>query len=167
MQKIKLTLFLLAIGIAQPAFAYCQGWEIDGLGYYSVPNEFARARYVAIVRVDRVTWLGEDGKPKTELQPIPKGSSRPWGFDTYLGTFFDVTPLRVLKGKPPAHFRLFSENSTARFWLEPGGEYVVFVADGKFDPPVQSALTVDTCGNSPKPRGGAKQLLVSIARLRR
>ncbi len=116
--------------------------------YYSISKEFARSQYVVVGRVITETWLGEDGKPKPLQPPFQDGRPRPWGFDPYMGAVYDVKVLRVIKGKPGPQLSLFSENSTGRFWLTVGDEYLFFVSEETFDEPVGRRLTIDTCGNS-------------------
>jgi len=147
-------LCVLAILVITPrmTYAYCAGWDKSlpnyDPDYYSVSHEYKRSMYVVEAEAIRETWLGEDGKPKALVPPFQSGSPRPWGFDPYMGTYYDVAVLRVFKGKPPAHLRLFSENSTARFWLDIGKKYVLFVDTNTFDAPIDSQLSIDTCGNS-------------------
>jgi hypothetical protein len=134
------------------ALAYCPGWDKSlpdyDPNYYSVPQEFNRSDHVVEVRVLRETWLGEDGKPKRLEPPFQNGAKKPWGFDPYVGAYYDVEVLKSFKGKAPKNMRLFSENSTARFWFDVGSEQVLFVSKGTFDPPIGRRLSVDTCGNS-------------------
>jgi hypothetical protein len=78
-----------------------------------------------------------------------------------MGAVYDVKVLRVIKGKPGPQLSLFSENSTARFWLQVGGEYLLFIVEDTFDEPVGRRLTIDTCGNSAsaaKAKGVLKRL---------
>jgi hypothetical protein len=98
-------------------------------------------------KVLKETWIGEDGKPKPLKPPFQDGQPRPWGFDPYMGAFYDLRVETIFKGNPPSTLRVFSENSTARFWLLPGEEILAFVSTGAFDPPVGRQLTLDTCGN--------------------
>ncbi len=124
---------------------FLPGYDPD---YYSVSKELARSRCVVVGRVVSETWLGEGGKPKTLHPPFQGGRPRPWGFDPYIGAVYDVKVLRVIKGKPGPQLSLFSENSTARFWLTVGNEYLFFVSEETFDEPVGRRLTIDPCGNS-------------------
>ena len=55
---------------------------------------------------------------------------------------------RSFKGAAPSELRLFSENSTARFWLDVGSDVVLFITEERFEEPIGTHLTVDTCGNS-------------------
>ena len=65
-----------------------------------------------------------------------------------MGAYYDIEVLRAYKGHPARRLKLFSENSTARFWLKVGRKYVFFITQGDFDQPVGQQLTIDTCGNS-------------------
>ncbi len=134
------------------ARAYCIGWDKSlpnyDAHYYSVSHEFRRSEYVVEVQVLRETWLGEDGKPKPLQPPFQNGAKKPWGFDPYMGAYYDVRVLKSFKGEAPLTLRLFSENSTARFWFNVGSKHVLFVSKETFDPPIGERLTVDTCGNS-------------------
>lgn len=154
------------LGIAAPASAYCAGLDKSRPGYpptyYSLANEFKRASYVAIVRAERETWLGEDGRPKPLRPPFQYGNSRPWGFEDYIGTRFDVRVIQTFKGRPQKTLQLFSENSTARFWLDVGREYVILATEETFDAPIGRGLTLDTCGNSPKLRTKAGPMIEKL-----
>ena len=119
-----------------------------------------------VARVVSETWLGEDGKPKPLRPPFQFDGPRPWGFDPYLGAYYQVRILRALKGSPTPKLKIWSQNSTARFWLKPGEKHVMFVSDETFDPPIGHALTIDICGNS-KPLTRARRLLASLPRLSR
>jgi hypothetical protein len=137
---------------ASAARSYCPGTDKGFSGYspnyYSVANEFARSQYVVLASMKREIWLGEDGKPKALKGPFQFGGKRPWGFDPYMGAYYDVRVQRSFKGTAPSHIRLFSENSTARFWLESNRTYLLFITRDEFDPPIRYKLTIDTCGNS-------------------
>ncbi len=154
-----------AAGSAQ---AFCVGWDKTlpdyDPAYYSVSHEFRRSKYVVEAQVLRETWLGEDGKPRALQPPFQNGASRPWGFDPYLGAYYDVQVIKAYKPRGPAVLRLFSDNSTARFWLKPGGRYVLFVSEDTFDAPVGKSLTVDHCGNS-APLSRAGKALRRMAKL--
>jgi hypothetical protein len=148
------------------AYAYCPGAdntqpEYDPR-YYSVSREFQRSLYVVRVKVVGETWLGENGKPKPLKPPFQFNGSRPWGFDPYIGAFYDLEVQTAYKGSPSHRIRVFSENSTARFWFDADSEHLLFVSKSRFDSPVGSRLTIDTCGNSaafPKARSLASVVL--------
>jgi hypothetical protein len=123
------------------AMGYCPGGDttspIYAPDYYSVEKEFARSKLVVEAVLERETWLGPHAKPA----PLtPSGE--------YIGTWYDMRVIRSFKGRHSARLRLFSENSTARFEFEKGKPYILFVDRWTFDPPIMSALTIDTCGNS-------------------
>ena len=143
---------LLACVPMRAAQAYCSGtdpqWPGSNPDYYAVAKERERARYVVIARSVRETWLGEDGRPKSLAPPFQGNAATPNGFDPYAGALYRVNVLRVLKGKPPASLTLFSENSTARFRLAPGKDYLLFVTEDAFAAPIGRRLTIDTCGHS-------------------
>jgi hypothetical protein len=147
-------LVLMMVTLISPGFAkaYCPGSDSTEQDYdpvyYSVSNEMARAYYVVVGRVISEIWLGEDGKPKPLQPPFQEGRPRPWGFDPYSGAMYKIKVLRNPKGKPNLYVSLFSENSTSRFWLDVGSEYVFFVSEETFEDPVGRKLTIDTCGNS-------------------
>ena len=168
MQRLVLIVSAVAAFYSAPALAYCSGrdptWPGYNADFYTVQSEFKRAKYVAMVKVEREIWLGEDGKPRPLRPPFRSGISRPWGMDPYIGAFYEVGLVKAYKGRPARHLRLYSENTTARFWLEPSREYLVFLSEQNFDAPVGTALTIDSCGNSPVLRRDAGSLLLQLRR---
>jgi hypothetical protein len=152
--KVSWAVFLLlcvASWAPGKANAYCLG--LDKLlpnydpEYYSVSHEFKRTKYVIAASVLSQTWVGEDGKETDLNPPFLNGSPSPRGFDPYLGAYYDVQVMRVFKGRPEPRLRLFSENSTGRFSLAVGAQYLLFVSDDTFDV-IGEQLSVDSCGNS-------------------
>lgn len=145
--------FAAAIHAPGVASAYCIGAD-DTLpaykpDYYALPVEFDRVQFVVEAEVVRETWVGEDGKPRRVVPPFGGGGNRPWGLAApYLGAWYDLKIVRSFKGRSRTRLRLFSENSTARFWLNKGERYLLFMNMESFDPPVGRALTIDNCGNS-------------------
>jgi len=136
MQHKTITLFFLTVvlglgPIPLKASAYCIGSDKSmpdyDPEYYSVSHEFKRSQYVVEARVVREIWLGEDGKPKPLKPPFQDGQPRPWGFDPYTGAYYQIEILQAFKGHPPSQLQLFSENTTARFWLDVGQLYVLFI----------------------------------------
>jgi hypothetical protein len=120
---------------------------------------------VVEAKVATETWIADDGKPKPLAPPYGPGSKRPWGLKApYIGAWYELEVLRSFKGNAPHHLRLFSENSTARFWLDKGRRYFLFVGEERFDPPIGWAATIDTCGNS-KSVDGTGGLLRTLERL--
>ncbi len=146
-------LFMLG-AIAGPATssAYCIGNDTSLPGYdseyYSVSHEYGRSKYVVRAQVIGETWLDEDGKPKKLEPPFQNGGPRPWGFDPYIGAFYDVKVTHSFKGTAPGTLRLFSSNSTARFWLFVGDDVLLLVTEEQYEAPIGKVLTLDTCGNS-------------------
>lgn len=168
MKSLAALAFVAGVALSHPAAAYCIGWDKELPGYredyYSVAQEFERAKYVAVIRVTAETWLGEDGKPKALQPPFQFDGPRPWGFDPYLGAYYDVVVLTPYKGDPPRRLRLFSENTTARFWLTIGGSYLAFMHEWDQDiDGIGRPLTLDNCGNSlPLNRAGRIRREVSL-----
>ena len=132
---------VLTLALPNAAFAYCRGLDVGQPGYdpnfYSIEQEFGRSKYVAMATVERAAWLNYAGK-RQKGEPTDK-----------FGVFFTLRIERSFKGHPPTHLEVFSEDSNARFWLEPSKQYLVMLSFAKFDAPVGSALTVDSCGNTP------------------
>jgi hypothetical protein len=137
---------------AGKAGAYCVGNDklLPGYdpNYYSVSHEFRRSEYVVKARVLREIWIGYDGKEKILQPPFQQGTARPGGLDAYAGVYYDVKVLQAFKGNPESELRLFSANSTGRFWLKVGFDYILFISEDSFDPPIGIKLTTDNCGNS-------------------
>ena len=157
------SLGLVVGGLPSFADAYCVGRDTESgyydSRYYSVSHEFRRAKFVITARVLREAWLDEDGKPKTLKPPFQYGSSKTWGFGPYVGAYYDVEVEEALKGNPPRNLRLFSENSSARFWLKVGSEWLLFITYDTFDDPIDVQLTADTCGNMRSLPAGMSVLL--------
>lgn len=151
------------------AYAYCVGTDQSlpnyRPDYYSVQKEFGRAKFVVEALVQKETWIGDDGKPKPLSAPYNSGQNRPWGIAApYMGAWYDIQVTRTFKGKAPPHLRLFSENSTGRFWLNEGDRYLLFVSEGPFEAPISRAATIDTCGNSAR-LSGSRVMLRQVERL--
>jgi len=150
-RQVTLIVGLLCVALPSAAAAYCAGWDKTQPNYdpryYSVDHELRRSQYVVKAKVLKETWIGEDGKRKPLQPPFQNGGPRPWGFDPYLGAFYELRVETVFKGKPPPTLRVFSENTEARFWLLPGEQILAFVSPGTFDAPVGKQLTLHTCGN--------------------
>jgi hypothetical protein len=139
----------LAVAATSP-IAYASCWE-SGQGpaavyrHPSVPVEFKDAAFVVIGRV-----LGERRISSAE---DPEG---------YAWTIYDVQVLEAFKGKPPRALHLLSENTTARFPMDKGETYLLFVSRS---PSVETAGNerlpkdyVDNCGNSATAREAADKI---------
>lgn len=141
---VSISKFLVLLVTSQAALAYCPP-ELD----YSVRGEFKRSDIVALVRAQSVTWLDENRKP-TRLKPPLAIGSIPGGLDPYIGAYYEVSLVKAFKGDPPARFRIFSENTTARTPLRMGKTLLLFISRTTKADEYQRVgdLTVDYCGNS-------------------
>jgi hypothetical protein len=150
--------------VPAPALAFCLTSlpEIPR-DYYSVAKEFGRSAYVATVRVTKEVWIGEDGKPTALHPPFLNRGPQPLGFDPYKGAFYDVDLLKAYKGSPNARLSLFSDNSTARFPMKVGSDYLVFMSLEQTDG-LGPQLGLDNCGNS-APLVYSAKALRSVKRL--
>lgn len=150
-RTILATTALALPAIPSGASASCVGWDKAlpnyDPNYYSVSHEFRRSKWVVRAKVLKETWIGEDGNEKPLRPPFQNGSPRPWGFDPYLGAFYDLEVQQAFKGTAPTTIKVFSENTTARFWLKEGEEILAFISMEAFDAPIGKQYTLDTCGN--------------------
>ena len=139
----------LAVAATSSA-AYASCWE-SGQGpaavyrHPSVPVEFKDATFVVIARV-----LGER---RISSADDPEG---------YAWTIYDVQVLEAFKGKPPRALHLLSENTTARFPMDKGETYLLFVSRS---PSVEMTGNerlpgdyVDNCGNSATAKDAAGKI---------
>lgn len=125
---------IVVIG-SSPASAVCfardvtkpGGWDWDhsvGVRTFPVADEFRRAFIVGTVKVISVRELHED-------RDDPEGVS---------AHSYRVLLVRSFKGPAPAEFTLYNQNSTARFDMDIGGEYLVLVQNAG------TRSVVDNCG---------------------
>lgn len=76
----------------------------------------------------------------TQARDLHEDAADPHGTTA---TRYTVRVLRPLRGHLPARFTLHSENTSARFAMEPGERYLLFVSrDGS------GRYFIDACGNS-------------------
>ena len=140
---------VLAVAATSSA-AYASCWE-SGQGpaavyrHPSVPVEFKDAAFVVIGRV-----LGER---RISSADDPEG---------YAWTIYDVQVLETFKGKPPRALHLLSENTTARFPMDKGETYLLFVSrSSSVEMAGNERLPkdyVDNCGNSATVREAADKI---------
>ena len=97
--------FALVLISPQIGFARCP----DG-NWWSVEREFSASRYVVIARV-----ISEWEDPEGEGEWIA-------------GTFYRLDVRQSFRGSPKSHIDLFSENSSGRFPMEKGAQYLIFVS---------------------------------------
>jgi hypothetical protein len=161
LKTLGLALVFLIAGVGffpTAARAYCDFDRDKSLrtyhpDYYSVAREFHRAKYIVEGRVVREIWLGDDGKQKPLKPPFQFGASRPTGFAPYMGAYYTVEIVGAFKGNPPDRVRVFSENTTARFLLNIGANYILIITEEMFSDAdtnisIGVQMTVDNCGNS-------------------
>lgn len=124
----------LAGGTAAAACIDLRGKEIVAR-HPSVPEEYASVPWILIGRVTASRNVASPDDP---------------GF--YDWTIYDVEVVEALKGKPPHRIKLESENTSARFPMEKGRQYLIFVSHSKMVEMAGSEKLpqdyVDNCGNS-------------------
>ena len=64
------------------------------------------------------------------------------------GTFYSVKVAQALKGSPSKTVELYSENSSGRFPMQIGEQYLVFADYGVFEGIRGRKLAINNCGNS-------------------
>jgi hypothetical protein len=80
------------------------------------------------------------------------------------GTFYSVAVEEVLKGTPPKTVELYSENSSGRFPMEVGVQYLVFANYGVFEGITGQHPAINNCGNS-EPLSKAHKALAIVRKL--
>jgi hypothetical protein len=139
LMRLALASLMLAMLMMSPAScATC--WE-SGEGATavyrnpSVPAEFKSAVLVITGRVTDARNISEPDDP-----------------DGYAWTVYTVQVLQTFKGSPPRTIRLLSENSSARFYMDTGQTYLLFVSHSPVaEMAGQERLPtdyIDDCGNS-------------------
>ena len=63
-------------------------------------------------------------------------------------TFYSVKVAQALKGSPSKTVELYSENSSGRFPMQIGEQYLVFADYGVFEGIRGRKLAINNCGNS-------------------
>ncbi|WP_267226849.1 hypothetical protein [Dyella silvae] len=124
----------LGCGVATAACIDLRGKEIVPR-HPSVPEEYASAQWVVIGRVAASRDVASQDDP---------------GF--YDWTVYDVEVVESLKGKPPHRIKLESENTSARFPMDNGRQYLLFVSHSNTAEMAGSEKLpqnyIDNCGNS-------------------
>ncbi len=113
----------LLVAAAASASAYCDSFP-------TVEQEFKTS---ALVFVGQVTSVREVA---VRSQAITGG------------TFYSVEVVEVLKGRPSHNLQLYSENSSGRFPMEVGVQYVIFADYAVFEGIRGQKLAINPCGNS-------------------
>jgi hypothetical protein len=82
------------------------------------------------------------------------------------GTFYSVEVVEALKGSAPRRLKVYSEESSGRFPMRIGVQYVIFAGSGTFEGISRQQLAINNCGNSaPLPKGD--KTLERVRRLRK
>ena len=80
------------------------------------------------------------------------------------GTFYSVKVAETPKGSPSKRVELYSENSSGRFPMRIGVQYLVFADYGVFEGISRERLVVTNCGNS-APLSKAHKALAILRKL--
>ena len=127
--------FTVVLLCSTAAFAACIN------GYPSLQKEYASSAFVLIGKV-----VGSSATPMSVNQYFLDGKT------------YQLVPVRVFKGGVKRSIELFSENSSGRFPMQLGKEYLVFAyAD-------HGRLMINNCGNSDLV-SSAKKAVATIANL--
>jgi hypothetical protein len=130
-----------SLTIVVSADAYCDG-------HPTVEQEFKSSALVCVGKV-------------TSAREVAVGSQSITG-----GTFYSVEVVEVLKGSATRSLQLYSENSSGRFPMHVGVQYVIFANSGTFEGISGQQLAINNCGNSaPLPKGD--ETLETVRRLRK
>ena len=136
MRALKLIVSLaLLVAAAASAVAYCDSFP-------TVEQEF---KTTALVFVGRVTSARE---VRVRSQAVS------WG------TIYSVKVAEMLKGSPSKTVELYSENSSGRFPMQVGEQYLVFADYGIFEGIRGRKLAINNCGNSAASAKAQKALAV-------
>lgn len=137
-RPVLLGIALAIITISPASYALC--WE-SGEGptaiyrHPTVAAEFKEATFVITGRVTAGRNISEPDDP-----------------EGYAWTVYTVQVLENYKGTPPRMIQLVSENTSARFWMDVGKTYLLFVSHSStVEMAGQESLPmdyIDNCGNS-------------------
>jgi hypothetical protein len=140
-------LIALALGTSVTHATCWQSGEGEGAVYRhpSVSAEYKEAPLVVIGR--------------TTSERNVSSADDPEGYDW---TIYEVEVLQTFKGRPLHTIRLLSENSSARFLMDIGKSYLLFVSHSAMvERAGQEALPqdhIDNCGNSDALDTGSKKV---------
>lgn len=137
----------LHLSVAAGAQAACVDFSgpVDLPRHPSVQQEYESSTFVVIGRVTH-----------TRSIPSPEDPS------SYGWMIYDVAIRAVYKGKPPRSIKLTSSNTTARFPMDDGRDYLLFIdqfsePELAGDEPLPVSV-VDNCGQSGEVRERAAQI---------
>ena len=80
------------------------------------------------------------------------------------GMFYTVSVGKIFKGNLSHQIKLYSENNSARFPMDIGGEYLIFASKQHFKDIGKSQFTVNACGNS-APLPQAKKIVSEVLKI--
>lgn len=140
-------LMCLYVSIPAVSHAACLDFSgpVDKPRHPSLSAEYASSNYVILGRATRSANISSPDDPN--------------GYDW---TVYDVTVLAAYKGQPSGTIKLVSPNTTSRFPLEKGKDYLLFITHSSQKEYAGKKLLpsdfVDDCGNS----GPASERAVEI-----
>lgn len=112
-----LSIFILILAISSSAYSYCHN------GHPSIADEYEKSIAVVIGKV-------------VSVEEVPESEHY------YNGSNYTFVLYKILKGDLSGKIKIFSENSSGRFPMDVGQEYVLFIHLEN------GLLQVDNCGNS-------------------
>jgi hypothetical protein len=119
-RRLILAFLLLPFGVVDTCYALC----VDDR-HPSVSQEFTTSTYVIIGMQVHERSVGSNDDPKGVV-----------------ATIYSVRPIEVFKGGAGHDIPIWSENTSARFVMEKGKKYLLFVTTS------DDGLYIDNCGNS-------------------
>ena len=132
-----IALAAFVVGTASAA-AYCDSFP-------PIAQELQSSSVVLVGRVSAVRdVIAPDGDPR--------------------GTFYTVTLIEPMKGRPSATVLLYSENSSGRFPMQVGSEYLIFAHPQRFEGIDRPQLAINNCGHSAALPDGS-EALATVRRL--
>ncbi|MBI3902578.1 MAG: hypothetical protein HY306_06495 [Nitrosomonadales bacterium] len=121
-RHISIALLIYTSFVAPNVFAFCENFP-------NPTQEYQRSELVFIGTVLKKDKIPEAG-------------------NFIVGTRYLVHVKEILKGKPKQRFSLYSENTSSRFPMEIGQNYLVFTSLGVFEELQEKQPFIDSCGNS-------------------
>ncbi len=123
MNSLRIAFTGALLAATQLCFAWCED------GHPSVKQETKDSRYVFVAQVEQSRDVIGPG-------------------NLIDGTYFTLRVTENLKGHPELRVEVFSENTTARFPMDVGASYLLFVDRQRSEVTNSSEFVIDSCGNS-------------------